>query len=169
MENIASGKKQFLTLIIILGLLFLSGTLLILWLKFQSEAMLKQAMRVYCHDSLGLDLPSDYQLIQRKTLSNHGFFAIIQLQSNEIPVLLTQVSCNSSWKLLPIPGNWLLPDEYNFTDYPMPVNSSNGYYFAESWGLVSITNDGFPCYIFSLLDRNEFRLFVISRNAGKKE
>jgi hypothetical protein len=169
MENTVSGKKRLLTLIIILGLLFLSGTLLLLWLKFQSESMLKRAMMAYCRNSLGLELPGDYQLIQRKALADHGFYAIIQLPSNTMPALSAQVSGNSRWMPLPVPANWVVPDEYSSADYPIPVSSTNGYYFAESWGLISISNDSFPCCIFSLLDLRDCRLFIISRNVNKKE
>ena len=169
MENTSSHKKRFLTLIIILGLLFLTAALILFWLKHQSESLLKQAVRLYCHDSIGLELPDDCQLVQRKPLPGNGFYAVIQLQSNAMPALLKQISANNRWIQLPVPENWVLPEEYSFTGLPIPVSSSNGYYFTESWGLISITNDSFPCYIFSLLDVQKYQLFVISRNPNKKE
>ncbi|NPV02008.1 MAG: hypothetical protein HPY53_11570 [Brevinematales bacterium] len=169
MENTSASKKKFLTFVVILGLLFLTATLILFLLKYQSESLLKQAVRLYCRDSIGVELPDDFQMVQRKSLPGNGFYAVIQLQSNTLPALIRQISTNNRWILLPMPKNWVLPEEYNFNGIPFPVNSSNGYYFAESWGLISITNDSFPCYIFSLLDMQKFQLFVISRNPNTKE
>ena len=162
-------KKKYLVFTMVVGAIFLLGLLFIVRMKFLSEELIVKGISVYAGQSLKIQLPAGFSIVKKASLQPDGFYAVIEIAPEDNPLFMSVLATNSEWTRLPLPPEMILPEYPVIKDIPIPAGATNGYYFCESWGLLSLTNCGFPCYLFALYDSDLKRIYILDHKPNKEK